>query len=65
MSNVRGEQPLPLDIPEQPTERYRVRQIPGLALWFVLDTAEDEAVTYPTTYRESAQTEADSLNQNS
>lgn len=29
---------LPFDVPAQPDERYRVRQIPGLRLWLVWDT---------------------------
>lgn len=68
MGNVKGEQPLPLDMPEQPAERFRVKPIPGLALWVVWDAVTDKAVTFPAFpsgviyVRDRAQGYADNLN---
>jgi hypothetical protein len=68
VSNVRGEQPLPLDMPEQPTERFRVKPIPGIALWIIHDTRTGEAVKVPAFpdgvyyVRDRAQGYADNLN---
>lgn len=62
MSNVRGEQPLPLDMPEQPAERFRVRVIPGLRVWVVWDAVRDDAVDLPSGIREDCEHLADLLN---
>jgi hypothetical protein len=68
VSNIKGEQPLPLDMPEQPAERFTVRPIPGLALWSVWDARTDSAVSFPAFpsgvfwVRDRAQGYADNLN---
>jgi hypothetical protein len=62
MSNIKGEQALPIDVPPQPTERFRVWQVPGLRVWFVWDTAKDEAVDLPSGVREDCEHLADLLN---
>lgn len=59
---------LPIEIPDQPTERFRVKPIPGLALWVVWDMSTDEAVRFPAFpsgvfyVRDRAQGYADNLN---
>ena len=60
--NIKGEQPLPLEIPEQPTDRFRVWQVPGLRVWFVWDTATDEPVDLPSGERADCEHLADLLN---
>jgi hypothetical protein len=62
MSNDAKGNELPFELPAQPTERYRVRQIPGLRLWVVWDTVKDDAVDYPYGDKSKCEALADTLN---
>ena len=45
------------------SNRFKTRQIPGLSLWFVMDTATNEPRTYPHPNREQTIIRAERLSQ--